>query len=200
MNENDPRVIKTKENIVNQFIECLKEYSFQDITVKMLIERCRINRSTFYRNYEDKYDLLDKLLSNLLDELKECSDDRFITMRYRNAKEYHPYLYNLVLYFKKNRNYLLVLWSAALPVNFYTQMMQLMSARLADTIKSYYTIQPDNAHLVSLYSDLFAAITLSTMHWWLTEAEFLSCDEIIEIMTSNIEKGLFRSMEDIYLN
>ena len=57
----DLRVIKTRENIQNQMIRLLETVPFEKITVNQLIEACRINRSTFYRNYEDKYDLVRKM-------------------------------------------------------------------------------------------------------------------------------------------
>ena len=62
----DLRVIKTKENIESHFIELLNRYPFQEITVKMLIAECKINRSTFYRNFEDKYQLLEDITEKLL--------------------------------------------------------------------------------------------------------------------------------------
>ena len=55
----DLRVIKTRSNIRKEFLSLLEQYEFRAITVSMIIERCQINRSTFYRNYEDKYALAD---------------------------------------------------------------------------------------------------------------------------------------------
>lgn len=59
MNE-DLRVTKTKQNIQSHFLDLLQSIDFQNITIKLLIKECQINRSTFYRNYEDKYDLIQK--------------------------------------------------------------------------------------------------------------------------------------------
>lgn len=50
----DLRVTKTRQNIQMTFIRLLEQCRFQDITIKQLIQECQINRSTFYRNYEDK--------------------------------------------------------------------------------------------------------------------------------------------------
>ena len=54
----DLRNIKTKENIESHFINLLERYKFQDITIKLLINECQINRSTFYTHFQDKYELL----------------------------------------------------------------------------------------------------------------------------------------------
>ena len=63
----DLRVIKTRSNIRKEFLSLLEQYEFRAITVSMIIERCQINRSTFYRNYEDKYALADAIVQDLLE-------------------------------------------------------------------------------------------------------------------------------------
>lgn len=49
----------TKKAIVETFLELLKEYSLDRITVKDIVEKCGINRNTFYYYYQDIYDLID---------------------------------------------------------------------------------------------------------------------------------------------
>jgi len=66
MNENDLRVIKTRENIETTFLELLDKKSFSQITVGELISSCRISKGTFYYHYRDKYDLAEKLLKKQL--------------------------------------------------------------------------------------------------------------------------------------
>ena len=66
MNENDLRVIKTRENIETTFLELLDKKSFSQITVGELISACRISKGTFYYHYKDKYDLAQKLLNKQL--------------------------------------------------------------------------------------------------------------------------------------
>ena len=46
----DLRVIKTKDNIKNSMLHLLKKYEFKDITMSMLVDECRINKTTFYRH------------------------------------------------------------------------------------------------------------------------------------------------------
>jgi AcrR family transcriptional regulator len=51
----------TKKAIVLAFLELLKEQSLDKITVKDIVERCGINRNTFYYYYKDIYDLIDDI-------------------------------------------------------------------------------------------------------------------------------------------
>ena len=66
MNENDLRVIKTRENIESRFLELLDTKSFSQITVSEILSACRISKGTFYYHYRDKYDLAEKILRKQL--------------------------------------------------------------------------------------------------------------------------------------
>lgn len=49
----------TKQDIVHQMSEMLKEQRLDEITVKDLTERCGISRQAFYYHFSDIYDVLD---------------------------------------------------------------------------------------------------------------------------------------------
>jgi len=82
MNENDLRVIKTRENIETTFLELLDKKSFSQITIGELISTCRISKGTFYYHYKDKYDLAEKLLKKQL----AIYDEIFIRSRQTTAQ------------------------------------------------------------------------------------------------------------------
>jgi AcrR family transcriptional regulator len=62
MNEKDLRVVKTRENIENTFLDLLGKKDFSRITVAELISTCRISKGTFYYHYQDKYALAESIL------------------------------------------------------------------------------------------------------------------------------------------
>ena len=66
----DSRVRYTKKVIKESFIELLEQKPINKITVTELCLQCEINRATFYRYYEDIYDLMEKLKSQYVSELK----------------------------------------------------------------------------------------------------------------------------------
>lgn len=51
----------------------MREKSFNRISVTAIIKKAGVNRSTFYAHYLDKYDLLDKIEDNLIDEITQIS-------------------------------------------------------------------------------------------------------------------------------
>lgn len=63
----------TREIIREQFVALLEEKPLDDITVKELVERCQINRKTFYYYYQDLYQVLAELFQSELDRVIACS-------------------------------------------------------------------------------------------------------------------------------
>lgn len=62
----DPRVLRTRKLIMDAFIKLSETNEFTDITVKNITEEAMINRATFYYHFQDIYDLLEKVLSEVL--------------------------------------------------------------------------------------------------------------------------------------
>lgn len=59
----------TKEYIAYAFQEILKAVPFDDITVQEIADACRISRTTFYRCFKDKYDLLIWIYTEEIDRI-----------------------------------------------------------------------------------------------------------------------------------
>ena len=66
MNQNDLRVIKTKESIEKAFLELLRVKPLNKITVSELSRAARIHKSTFYLHYLDIPDLYMKTMQKTL--------------------------------------------------------------------------------------------------------------------------------------
>ncbi|MBA8980821.1 TetR/AcrR family transcriptional regulator [Clostridium saccharobutylicum] len=76
-NKIDLRVLKTRENIKNTFSNLLLEKDFKNITVQDICDRALIGRSTFYDHYCDKYDLLNKMVEEIINQFKPYLKSRF---------------------------------------------------------------------------------------------------------------------------
>lgn len=59
----DPRKRRTRKLIMEAFIELAMKKEFKDITIKDIATVATVNRATFYYHFQDKYDLLEKVLS-----------------------------------------------------------------------------------------------------------------------------------------
>ena len=75
MNTNDARVRYTKMIIEKVFLDLLKEKSYTKITVKEICNKAQINRSTFYKHYQDVPNLLEQLENNLFKEIDNLFEE-----------------------------------------------------------------------------------------------------------------------------
>ncbi|MCK8617578.1 TetR/AcrR family transcriptional regulator [Fructobacillus sp. M158] len=65
----DRRFSKADQAIRQSFLALLEKENFDKISVKRIIDQAGINRSTFYAHYLDKFDLMEKIPDELLDQL-----------------------------------------------------------------------------------------------------------------------------------
>ena len=86
---------KTKYRLARAMKECMKTTSVENITVKQITEKCELTRQTFYRNFLDKYDLInwyfDKLLAKSFEHMGQ------------GKTVYDALVKNLLIY-RRNRN------------------------------------------------------------------------------------------------
>jgi AcrR family transcriptional regulator len=67
----DLRIRRTHHFLQEAMIELITEKGFDAITVGDIAERAMINRATFYRHYQDKYDLVAKIFEEAANRLVE---------------------------------------------------------------------------------------------------------------------------------
>jgi AcrR family transcriptional regulator len=70
----DRRIVKTQESLKKAVIELMNEKSFDEITIQDIADKANLNRGTIYLHYQDKYDLLDKLIESHMNELGEMDE------------------------------------------------------------------------------------------------------------------------------
>lgn len=64
-NPEDLRVRRTRKLLQKAMLEAAREKGFAHVTVRDITERAMVNRATFYRHYQDKYDLLTHYMGEL---------------------------------------------------------------------------------------------------------------------------------------
>jgi AcrR family transcriptional regulator len=78
-NSNDLRVRRTRKLLREALIALIEEQSFDAITVGAIAERAMVSRAAFYRYYQDKYDLVEKIfeeaMQTLIREMDHYSGD-----------------------------------------------------------------------------------------------------------------------------
>lgn len=67
----DRRILKSQEAIKKAILELMSENSFDDVTIQDIADRANVNRGTIYLHYTDKFDLLDTIIEEHINKLRE---------------------------------------------------------------------------------------------------------------------------------
>lgn len=63
---NNLRVRRTQKLLREALVDLIEERGFEALTVGEITDRAMISRATFYRNYQDKYDLVEQIFSEAM--------------------------------------------------------------------------------------------------------------------------------------
>ena len=75
--------------LANAMKECMRTAPVEKITVKEIVETCGLTRQTFYRNFQDKYDLINWYFDKiLLESFEHMGEGRTVYESLVNKFEY----------------------------------------------------------------------------------------------------------------
>jgi len=102
----DLRVRRTRKLLQRALIELTIEKGFADVTVREIAERAMVNRSTFYRHYLDKYELLSEHIGELSELIDSHERDASLADHRDQPPDQPPAgLVNLLKYMQVNADF-----------------------------------------------------------------------------------------------
>ncbi len=166
---NNKRKKESKEKIEKAFIELLQTKEINEINITDLVKKAKINRSTFYVNYLDIYDLADQIKEKMFYDLLELYKEETI-------KKEHSYNYlKLFTHIKDNQIYYKTLFK----LNFDFMSYYDNHLEESDMIKYYGTTKNMEYHI-----EFFKAGMSAIIKKWLLNNCKESPEEMIEILDS----------------
>lgn len=197
MEKTDLRVIKTLRQIDRALLDALKQMPFQKITVDILCRTAMINRSTFYKYYLDKFDLLEKYLERVLSEFREHANVSFINAVPSNIQDIiymNSYKTTLEFIYSQKDEYL-ILWQASIDRQIYNEMTGIIHDNILAALDSAISFDPQKQRYADLYAYLFASNMMSLVLWWFKHPDTVTQAEVEELMTGNMKQGLFQTFK-----
>lgn len=175
---NNKRRKETKGRIKKSFIELLQTKEINEINITDLVKKAGINRSTFYVNYIDIYDLADKVKKEMFNDLLELYKEESI-----NQKHSYDYL-KLFTHIRENQIYYKTMLKLNFDfMNYYDNYLEEL-----DMIKYYGSTKNMDYHI-----EFFKAGMTAIIKKWLLNNCKESPEEMIEIINSEY-KG--KSLDD----
>src|SRR5690349_12248351 len=68
--KNNVRIRRTQKLLREALIDLIEERGFDALTVGELTSRAMVSRAAFYRNYQDKYDLVEQIFAEVMSTLQ----------------------------------------------------------------------------------------------------------------------------------
>lgn len=168
------------------------------LTVKEIIETAQINRSTFYSYYLDKFDLLEKLETEILSDLRTLIDANLAdTMQFQELDQnfqIYPVVQEIINYIAKNFDLVKTLLGPNGDPSFEVQAKQLISTVIdADLHHRKGTNQMTSAIPQHFAHELIVSQLFDIISIWLAEEHPTAPEEIATI----IQKTRYLSPYDI---
>jgi AcrR family transcriptional regulator len=69
------RLRRTQKLLREALIELIEERGFEALTIGEITERAMVSRAAFYRNYQDKYDLVEQIFEEAMSDLLNAVGD-----------------------------------------------------------------------------------------------------------------------------
>lgn len=125
----------TKKKIAKAFKTLLEKEEFDKISIVDIMEKAEIRRQTFYNHFLDKYQLMDWIFENDLEE--QITDNLDFISGYQLLKE-------LFFYFEEEKHFYVQLFAIKGQNDFYSYFIGYCTT-VVDKIIKEYTIQSDLA-------------------------------------------------------
>ncbi|GAB3962411.1 TetR/AcrR family transcriptional regulator [Actinoallomurus acanthiterrae] len=162
MSQENVRVRRTRTLLRQALIELIEERGFERVTVGQITERAMVSRAAFYRNYRDKYQLVEQIFEEAMAEVRGAMADGPDT----------PALERWTGFFEHVARYHR-LYGALLGRNGSSWFADRMRATLAGMAADHLPQSADD-----LVPTLLAGMHLQAITWWLGTGRSLPPEEI----------------------
>lgn len=162
---NNKRKKASQIKIQNTFIELLQSKDIEEISVTDICHIANLNRSTFYANYIDIYDLVEKMEEKMVSDFEELYDEE-IEKKF-NSNDFLKLFYHI----KENQIFYKTYFKLNFEMNFKATKYDVNLA------KKYY-----NNQYIEYHMEFFKGGITSIIKMWLESQCKISPEELAEII------------------
>lgn len=173
----DRRVRKTQQAVKAALLELLKYEDFKKLTIQQLVDKADINRGTFYHYYLDKYDLLEQLENQKIEELQQYIDDQHIKEKEGESTDIvKNIMVYLVEHIEENREFYYIMFNIGKVSMIQEKLYKLIYNHLSIYKSSNDTIE--NMPF-SYYMSYASGAGLSLIKHWVQDSNPISKEDLI---------------------
>jgi AcrR family transcriptional regulator len=188
----DLRIRRTRKLIWEALLKLIAEKGFTSITVNEICELAMVHRTTFYKHYEDKYDLLRQGIIGLFDEFASNSapatKDVVLTHSFNTPP---AQLARLFSHAAENQSTYKTLLSSE-GNNLYRELANMYIARFIFNRAADITKGTDQSQMpLEIVSQFTAGATVNLLQWWLEKGMPYSPEQMAIYITKLSALGAY---------
>lgn len=192
----DLRVVRTKAAIRNALVELIEEQGFEATTVKDITNKANINRGTFYAHYQDKFDLMNKCLEEIMQDMLNIVEQGLPNVIAELGIKSTPITplpiaVSMFEYLNENSEFMKAMLSSKGDLSFQIKMKDFMWKTLFENIPNPL-IKEDNLLVPSQYlASYIASAHIAVIQQWLDSGRKESPREMAQILSTITFNGPF---------
>ena len=183
----DLRVQRTKKAILDTFFSLLEEKHFSNITIIDICEKALINRGTFYTHFEDKNQLLEKIVYDMMmnfdAEVDKVHGDSDMLVYYND-------MFDVSLGFiYENRARIKTLVTKADESILFNQVHAIIKNNI---MKKVGRLPATTEVTLEILAEFFAGGLIQVIEWWVTTDCVVPADKIKDELYSLVKDILVK--------
>jgi AcrR family transcriptional regulator len=155
--------MRSRENIRKAYVELIHEKGTINITVKELVERADVNRSTFYAHYQDIYAVLEEIENEIVQKMFTFLDASEHTELLYNPL---PFLMRIGAELERNREFYRLLIETSGSVAFIQKLKGVFLKQMLTDKKAFSQVKRQREFLVCM--NLLAGGGVDLLCDWVT--------------------------------
>jgi AcrR family transcriptional regulator len=168
--------LRTQTLIRDTFLDLLKEKTFLEITINHICEKAMIHRSTFYRYYDDKYELFSDTINSIAITLFEQTN--------QGLDIEHTLFEEVIEYIDANRSLFFNVTSKNSNLELYDKLIQFGANILYENSMEYndsLSIKIRNSAYPKVLCDFYCSGFFEIIKKWVGNEYPYSKEEVIQI-------------------
>lgn len=197
--KSDLRVRRTQKMLQEALVDLVAERGLDAISVGDIAERAMVNRATFYRHYQDKYDLAEKIFIEVLNHMMQIIGQPRLPLSRFDINKTPVHFIKLFEHIDQNHKLYEVmlgprgnpLFAARLRDQIVTMIQEREELREKSLIQQGYTAPEsrDNLPPLQFVAVCAANMLIGMISWWLEAGRPYSVEQMATWVVSFIARG-----------
>ena len=183
----DLRVQRTRNLIVEALIELTIQKGFAAVTVQDIVRRAGINRATFYRHYQDKFDLLDQYAQAVYQLPDNLPDPGSPAGEGATVDKTISGLVRLLEHVRRHAKFFRVMLGKNGDPEFAAKIRQYIQKRIRRSLPEALLSDENSA---DVYLNYVSSGSVGVLAWWLENEMPYSPEQLAAILSRFIAAGL----------